>query len=195
MFKEMYDFVRYVIDPKKVRLIILMLCCLVLCVLVGCRTQQKKDMDTFEAEKAELVAKHETELAYALSAEALRSSEPANEHKNEYEAVAKVLYGYRNNSDNDLIAIVYCIWNRYEHANYPDDIVEVCRQEQQWMGYSDDNPVLSHLYDIAKAELDKLYSGSYRLVSPDYIFMYWSEDGVVLRDRFEEDAHTRYWRA
>lgn len=112
----------------------------------------------------------------------------------EAEACARVLFGTAR--DNDPVyqkAVVWCIINRCENANYPDTIQAVCAQSKQWMGYSESNPIVQELYDIAKGELEIWHSGGYRPITPDYIFMSWTSDEVTLRTTFKEDSHTRYW--
>ena len=90
---------------------------------------------------------------------------------------------------------MWCIINRTESSLFPDSIVEVCKQPVQWMGYADDNPVIRDLYDLADEVLSGWRSGGYRIISPDYLYMSWSSDEIVLRTTFEETARTHYWRA
>lgn len=113
----------------------------------------------------------------------------------EAEYIAKVIYGTaRNHADSDKRAVVWCILNRVEHYSHPDTIVEVCEQPKQWMGYSNNNPVLAELYDLALAELKTWYSGGHRPMSSDYIYLTWSSKEILLRDTFEENKSTNYWR-
>lgn len=113
----------------------------------------------------------------------------------EAEYIAKVIYGTaRNHADSDKKAVVWCILNRVEHHSHPDTIAEVCEQPKQWMGYSDENPVLEDLYDLALAELKTWYNGGHRPMSKDYIYLSWSSKEILLRDSFEESKSTNYWR-
>lgn len=113
----------------------------------------------------------------------------------EAEYIAKVLYGTAaNHADSDKRAVVWCILNRVEHYSHPDTVVEVCEQPKQWMGYSDSNPVLTDLYDIALAELKIWHSGGHRPMNNNYIFLTWSSSEILLRDTFEENRNTNYWR-
>ena len=113
----------------------------------------------------------------------------------EAEYVAKVLYGIAaNHADSDKRAVVWCIINRVEHYSHPDTVAEVCEQPKQWMGYSSDNPVLTELYDLALAELKIWYSGGHRPMNNSYIFLTWSSSEILLRDTFEENRSTNYWR-
>lgn len=113
----------------------------------------------------------------------------------EAEYISKVLYGMaRNHSAADQRAVVWCILNRVEHHSHPSTIAEVCRQPKQWISYSDDNPVLEDLYDLALTELKIWHNGGHRPMSNDYIYLSWSSKEILLRDTFEENKSTNYWR-
>lgn len=113
----------------------------------------------------------------------------------EAEYIAKVIYGTaRNHADTDKKAVVWCILNRVEHHSHPDTVAEVCQQPKQWMGYSDDNPVLTENYDLALAELKIWHGDGHRPLSNEYIYMSWSSKEIILRDTFEETKQTNYWR-
>ena len=113
----------------------------------------------------------------------------------EAEYIAKVIYGTaRNHVDSDKKAVVWCILNRVEHYAHPDTIAEVCEQPKQWMGYSSDNPVLTENYDLALTELKIWYNDGHRPMSSDYIYLSWSSNEILLRDTFEENKNTHYWR-
>lgn len=113
----------------------------------------------------------------------------------EAEFIAKVIYGTaRNHADSDKKAVVWCILNRVEHHSHPNTVEEVCEQPKQWMGYSSENPVLTEFYDLALAELKTWYSGGHRPMSNDYIYLTWSSKEILLRDTFEENRNTNYWR-
>lgn len=113
----------------------------------------------------------------------------------EAEYIAKVIYGTaRNHSDADKKAVVWCVLNRVEHYGHPNTVAEVCEQPKQWMGYSSDNPVLEENYELALAELKIWYTGGHRPMSNEYIYLSWSSKEILLRDSFEENKNTNYWR-
>lgn len=113
----------------------------------------------------------------------------------EAEYIAKVVYGTAiSHTDSDKRAVIWCILNRVEHYAHPDTIQGVCEQPKQWMGYSDNNPVLTDIYDLALAELKTWYSGGHRPMGKEYIYLSWSSSEILLRDTFEEGKNTRYWR-
>ena len=162
----------------------------------------------YEKQIAEINANHEAEMA-ALRIELRDDYESkvaeleqyyeyggdATQIEREAEYIAKVIYGTaRNHVDSDKKAVVWCILNRVEHYAHPDTIVEVCEQPKQWMGYSSDNPVLTENYDLALAELKIWYNDGHRPMSSDYIYLSWSSKEILLRDTFEENKNTHYWR-
>ena len=48
--KEIIEFLRYVIDPCKLKSMILVFQCFILAMLIGCRAQHSFDKDRYEAE-------------------------------------------------------------------------------------------------------------------------------------------------
>ena len=113
----------------------------------------------------------------------------------EAEYIAKVVYGTaRNHADSDKRAVVWCIINRVEHYAHPDTVIEVCEQPKQWMGYSNDNPVLEDLYELSLEELKTWYNNGHRPMNNSYIYLSWSSKEILLRDTFEENKSTNYWR-
>jgi hypothetical protein len=162
----------------------------------------------YEKQIAEINANHEAEMA-VLRAELQNDYESkiteleqyyeyggdVSQIEREAEYIAKVIYGTaRNHVDSDKKAVVWCILNRVEHYAHPDTIAEVCEQPKQWMGYSSDNPVLTENYDLALAELKTWYNDGHRPMSSDYIYLSWSSKEILLRDTFEENKSTHYWR-
>lgn len=112
----------------------------------------------------------------------------------EAEYVAKVLYGTAQyNTERGQKMVVWCIVNRVENPNYPNTIEEVCRQKDQWMGYSDNNPILQDLFDISYETLYYWHNGGYRYVGPDFLFVKWYPDQIVLKTDFEEGRNCHYF--
>lgn len=120
---------------------------------------------------------------------------PEDIMREEGEYIAKVMYGTaRNHSERDQRTLVWCILNRVDHASFPDTIQGVCQQNSQWIGYSDENPILEDLYNIAVKELETWHNG-YRPVTEDYVYMSWSSKEIVLRDTYNSTKTTRHWQA
>ena len=162
----------------------------------------------YEKQIAELTATHEEEMialreelqeSYAAQVDEIEKyyeyGGDISQIEREAEFIAKVIYGTaRNHADSDKRAVVWCILNRVEHYAHPNTVAEVCEQPKQWMGYSSDNPVLADIYDLALAELKTWYSGGHRPMNNEYIYLTWSSKEILLRDTFEENRNTNYWR-
>jgi len=146
--------------------------------------QMRIDLERQEAIRASMIASEQAKEQQALAA-----------HKADCESVARVLYGTAlHHSADAQKAVVWCIINRVESSLYPDTIQEVCSQESQWMGYSVENPVIESLYSIADEVLSGWEQGGYRAISPDYLFLTWTRDEIVLRTSYTEGRNTHYWR-
>ena len=152
-----------------------------------------KVSDDYEATILQMDGAHKEEIqALRAEYENLTSEELLQQ---EAEYLAKMLYGTaRNNSERDQRTAVWCALNRVDSVGYPDTVKEVCQQSSQWVGYSDDNPILTNLYDIAMKELETWHNG-YRPVGIEYIYMNWSTKQITLRDTWKKDNDTSYWQA
>lgn len=146
----------------------------------------------YEATIRQMDDAHKEEIQ-ALRAE-YENFTPEELLKQEGEFLARMLYAYRNNSERDLRTAIWCALNRVDSIGYPNSVKEVCQQPSQWMGYSDDNPILNNLYEIAIKELETWHSG-YRPVGIEYIYMNWSTKQITLRDTWEKGNNTNYWQA
>lgn len=113
----------------------------------------------------------------------------------ETEDIARVLYGVKDNSTDDLRTLCWCIFNRVDSPEYADSIAEVVAQPKQWMGYSPENPVIESLFKLAREELLKWREGSVRPCGSDFVYMIWSPTEIVLRNTWTNSSSTRYWRA
>lgn len=134
----------------------------------------------------------DTAIATDLSKE-ITADDTSNDIRKEAEYVAKVLYGTAlDNSAKGKEFVIWCIINRVESEKYPNSVQEVCQQKDQWMGYSDKNPIMQDLYDIAYNELTDWHNGSYRKIGPDYVFLSWSPASITLRTEFEEGRNCKY---
>ena len=149
----------------------------------------------------ETAARYEAQIAAYMAAqeEAARVAAEAaavqiDQERAEAEMLARLLYGVKNNSTDDLYTLAWCVINRVDNPAFPSTVEGVINQPLQWMGYSADNPVLENLYRIADDVLTTWRSGGHRPVSDDYVYMSWSESDIVLRDNFTESRSTHYWR-
>lgn len=99
------------------------------------------------------------------------------------ECLAKMLYGEaRGCSKTEQAAVVWCALNRVDSADpfYPDDIIGVVTQANQFHGYNLDNPVEPELLSLVEdvlarwaAEGDGVDAG--RVLPEEYLFF--SGDG------------------
>lgn len=154
--------------------------------------------NTRKETEALLAAQYAAELQAYKDSEAAKRIVTGDESKTaamkaDCTEIAKVLYGIRANSKDDLRTAIWCVLNRVDNAGYPGSVSEVCRQAGQWMGYADDNPVLDDLFNIAYEQVEIWYGGI-RPVSPDYIYLNWSPTEITLRDNWTDGSGTHYWR-
>ena len=194
-------------NMTKQAIIVYLIICTIAC-LCSRSAQAEYDKNKYtlmmEEQRAEITQEYEAQieemrLSYDTQITNLRleyeTLTPEEEIQQEAEYIARVLYGNaRNNSERDQRTLVWCILNRVDSSAYPGTVKEVCQQAKQWMGYSDDNPILNNLYEVARKELETWHSG-YRPVNIDYIYMSWSSKEIILRDTYEIGKNTRYWQA
>lgn len=178
--------------------IILLFLLVALFVVVTARV--KLDNDRIKAEETAQVMrldleKQEAIRASMIASEQAKAQEALAAARAEREAVARVLYGTAlHHSADAQRAVVWCIINRVESSLYPDTVEAVCEQESQWMGYSPENPIISSLYDVADEVISGWEQGGYRAISPDYLFLTWSRDEIILKTTFTDGKNTHYWR-
>ena len=201
MIKEVTEFLRYAIDPGKVKQSTLLVQAVVLLMLVGCRSQLIRDTDRFEARTAELVAAHEAEIQQ-LTAKAEAGIYATQYLSSEYESDAwKVaqwldcLDARYNLTDEAKAMACWVVFNRVDSVNYPDNVDEVLWQPGQFCEYSDSEAPTEGNMVIATNQVSRWKSGDIRPVPSTAVFITVSNEGVELRDSFEETRSTGHWRA
>lgn len=201
MIKEVTEFLRYVIDPRKVKALILVMQTVALLMLIGCRAQQGFDQTRYETETTELVAAHEAEIQQ-LTARAEAGIYATQYLSSAYEGDAwKVaqwldcLDARYNMTDEAKALACWVVFNRVDSANYPDNVDEVLWQKGQFCEYSDSEAPTEGNMVIATNQVSRWRSGDIRPVPSTAVFITVSSDGVVLRDNFEETRSTGHWRA
>ena len=110
--------------------------------------------------------------------------EERGERREEAEEIAKLLYGIRKNSERDLRAVCWVVFNRTESPLYPDSIEEVVNQPGQWVSYYPENPATEELTALAQEELEKWEAREGRLLSRDTLWFNWSRDAITFREEF-----------
>lgn len=201
MFREINEFLRYVIDPRKVKAMVLMIQTVALMMLIGCRAQQGFDQTRYEAEAAELVAAHEAKIQQ-LTAKAEQGIYATQYLASRYESDAWALgqwldcldARYALSQEAKALAC-WVVINRVESSEYPDDLESVLWQEGQFCEFSDAEPPTEGNFTIATNQLSRFYNGDIRPVPSTAVFISVSSEGVVLRDSWEETAKTQHWRA
>lgn len=143
-------------------------------------------LEAMDAEHAEMLAAAEAEEA------AIRASQEYIQEQ-EAQAVAKAFYGIKNfiekyhYSDADLATYARCMFNRAENA----DLREVIATKDQFLGYADNNPVLSEYYDIAQKLVKEWHEESVKPCDPSFIFAELTPNGIFLRNEYKADGYAR----
>ena len=115
------------------------------------------------------------------------------QYVDEAEAVARVLYGIRDNSVRDQRTYIWCIFNRVDNPSreFATTLEEAIGKPSQWMFYDPSNPILESLYQIALAEVIVWHEG-HRPVSCDWVFAVWSSEKIYLTKELGGDEQWRY---
>jgi hypothetical protein len=111
----------------------------------------------------------------------------------EAEALARVLYGIRDNSVRDQRTYIWCILNRVDNPSreFANTLTEVISKPGQWMFYDPSNPILEEQYQIALQEVT-IWHEEHRPVSCDWVFAEWHPDKIVLKKTLDTTSDT--WR-
>lgn len=112
--------------------------------------------------------------------------------------IAKVLYGYRYNSDRDLEGIAWVVLNRVDNQaefRHLSTVSDVVNQPSQWMGYDKNNPVLENLYDIAERVLYKYENDGKRLFGREYLYFEWNSEYIVFKTELYDSKTCKTWRS
>ena len=201
MFREINEFLRYVIDPGKVKALILLIQTVALLMLISCRAQQGYDQARYEAEAEELVAAHDAEIQQ-LTAKAEKGIYATQYLASRYESDAWALgqwldcldKRYALSQEAKALAC-WVVFNRVDSEQYPDNVESVLWQDGQFCEFSDAEPPTEGNFTIATNQLSRFYNGDIRPVPSTAVFITVSSEGVVLRDSWEETAKTQHWRA
>lgn len=152
-------------------------------------------------ERAEPVQRVETvdppvpePLAAVIEPETLADGTSFEAVQREAEQAAKVVYGVaRDNSRAGKKLTAWCVICRVGNSMYDGSIEDVCSQEAQWMGYSEDNPILRSIYDLCYEELVYWHNGGYLPMEPDFVFLKWTPEEIVLRTDYLGQGNCHYF--
>lgn len=132
--------------------------------------------------------------AEEIAEEPVAEQEPEipKQYIDEAEAIAKVLYGIRDNSLRDQRTYIWCLFNRVDNPSreFANTLEEVIAKPGQWMLYDESNPILESQYQLALAEVIIWHEG-HRPVSCDWVFAVWSSDKLYLT---KEIGGTEEWQ-
>lgn len=128
---------------------------------------------------------------------ALESAEAKQKTEMERKAtcMAKAAYGVRKIASgiSDIRTYYWSMFCREHNSTFPNDIEQVVSQPNQYMGYSENNPVLEEYYQAALEELETFYNGRWP-ITDDYVYCGWDSNGhFELRNEFIEGKSTRTW--
>ena len=190
---------RFVRQNKEILVRFLMLLggIVVLCVGVWLTTRitmQKMYEAKIEEVKAEVARETEEKLTeYYREMYGVSEIEQKNAAvEEEARQIAKVLYPMRNNSEKGLRSAVWCVLNRVDSQWYPDTVYGVVSQQGNFMGWSDDNPVLDSLYQLTLREVQRWHNGMH-MIDVDFVFLNWSPNEIILQTKFEGGRGCHYW--
>ena len=151
---------------------------------------QKKADAIAEKAVAEYQAKQEAEEQARLAALAAEKQSAEEVMKADARNLAKLFYGIRNfehkygYTEADFYTLARCVFNRVEAKSYPDTISGVLAQEEQWIAYSEDNPVLGNYYQTAMKILQDYQYEEEKPCDNGYLWAEVGEDGIWLIDGF-----------
>lgn len=116
--------------------------------------------------------------------------------------IAKTIYGEaRGCSKTEQAAVAWCILNRVDSDDpyYPDDIVSVITQEDQFDGYDPEHPVLQEHYELALDVIDLwlqedgkgIVAG--RVLPKEYLWFKGDGECNVFRNAYEGECDIWDW--
>ena len=156
------------------------------------REMAETALASFQAEQQAAADAKELELEQArLSEEYVQ--------KQEAQAVARAIYGIRNfvekygYSNADLETYVRCMLNRADATG--QSVIEVVSKKGQFLGYSDDNPLVQEYYDLALRLVADWHAETVKPCDSSYQFAELTPEGVFLKTDINADGFSRRWRA
>ena len=164
---------------------------------VAAITRARTTKEVTERVTAEITARYEQEAQAARFAAEADRGEKARQAamEKEADALAKLLYGYRDNSVRDKKTLVWCALARADSTAYPGTVADVVAQPKQWMFYSEHNQIRDDDRELAMAELESWHKGEYPAGwTSRLVYAAWEKDDIVLRDTWDNTSKTVWWR-
>lgn len=132
-------------------------------------------------------------LLMALGVSCQPQKSEAAELDHEAVVLAQLLYSLHTGDAIDLRTMCWCVFNRVDHPAFPRTVEDVLRQENQFPGYSPNNPLDMQMYRIAQQELAKWREHG-RTVRTDFVYPNRINGALVLMDRRWMSGLTDLWR-
>ena len=198
----MITFLKYAIDPRAVKRVVLLVQSVVLLMLIGCRAQLGSDIERFTAREEALKAAHWGELA-TLTAKAeagiYASQYLPDSAQGDVLPLARWLGCLENlypglSSEAKTLAC-WVVFNRVDSPLYPDDLECVLLQPGQFAEYDPEASATEENYSIAVNQISRWKNGDIRPCGEDAVFITVSSEGVELRDEWNESVKCNKWRA
>lgn len=132
----------------------------------------------------------------AAQAEAALKTEEAIIDK-EAKDGAKAIYGIRNfidkygYSERDIRTYIRCMCDRVDFGGGVNDFNSIVAQEAQFLGYSENNPVLTEYYDIVREEIWTWHHETSKPWDVSYRFAELTPQGIYLTNEFGVDGYAR----
>ena len=178
---------------KKVCAGILAALVLVLNSLISFRIAQRDAQISFEAWQERFVNDY---MSMQEAAERGMPPDPKEELRGQQAtAFAKLMSGLKlfGYSADDYRTLAQCIACRVANPAYPNTIVEVIEQPQQWVGYAENNEVVQKDYTLAMKILGEIEAQEHPAISQDYVYASFEKDGITLRDTWDISTRTHFW--
>ena len=103
-------------------------------------------------------------------------------------------YGY---SERDFKTLGRCVFNRVENPAYPDDIIEVIDQANQWVGYNSSMTFtpMTKYYEMAQRHYREWKAETTKPISNDYLWAEYTAKGIFLKYQYDAGTYDPRWRA
>lgn len=116
----------------------------------------------------------------------------------EAEPLARFINGYMtkgNATQERAKTAAWCVVVRVDNPSYPSTVQAVIEQERQWQFYDANARVRQSDLDLAKEVLNMWHQGRYpNGLTNEFVYMEWTPTDIVLRNTWEKNSKTGYWR-
>lgn len=119
--------------------------------------------------------------------------------EDEITVLAKLVWGEaRGCTTTEQAAVIWCVLNRVDsdYSYYPDDVIGVATQPNQFVGYRESNPVEEKFTDLARDVLTrwKTEGQEGRVLPSEYVFFHGDGRHNYFRVNFKNDYNYWDWR-